>query len=299
MTSDYPSSLEEPLHALLRSLGDSTDILSAESLGGGCINHALKLQTRRKAYFLKWNHDPLPGMFETEAHGLELLAQTHTVHVPQSLGFADIDGARPAYLLTEWLEGTAGDPFELGQQVAKLHLAEVESPARYGLDRNNYLGSSPQLNTWDTDWVNFFAHYRLAPQMELAEQNGVLTDQRHRQLETLLQRLPELLATRSERHPTLIHGDLWAGNVIPSANGYALIDPAVSYSDPEAEIAYTELFGGFGFRFYTGYQMILPLDSGYAQRHDIYNLYHLLNHLNLFGEEYGAQVDGVLAKYAG
>lgn len=294
-----PETLQEPLRETLRRLGDSTEIRSARPVGGGCINHAMRLETGQSLYLLKWNADPLPGMFACEARGLAQLAATQTVRVPNVYDFAEAQAGHPAFILLEWLEGTrAGDSARLGEQLAELHRQGVspQYPPAYGLDEDNYIGSSRQINHWEPDWARFFANDRLRPQMALAQQNGILNDDRQRRLERLIERLPELLGG-VPRQPSLIHGDLWSGNVITGSDGLALIDPAVSYSDREAEIAFTELFGGFSARFYAAYQATWPLDAGYSQRRDLYNLYHLLNHLNLFGESYGYQVDAVLHEY--
>jgi fructosamine-3-kinase len=134
--------------------------------------------------------------------------------------------------------------------------------------------------------------------MALAQRLGRLPAQRARRIERLIARLPGLLGG-VEHRPALIHGDLWGGNIIPGPTGLALIDPAISYSDREAELAYTELFGGFSASFYAGYQSAWPLDPGYLERRDLYNLYHLINHLNHFGESYGQHVDTVLRVYTG
>ena len=296
--SAYPPSLNQTVARLIKEAGDNTSIQSAHSLSGGCINHALKLKTEANAYLLKWNSDPLPGMFAAEVRGLEMLAATHTVRVPAVYGFAEASLEQPALILLEWLEGDDKDPFALGEQVARLHRAEhlPGTPLAYGLEGDNYLGSSVQKNAWKVDWVHFFGNYRLRPQMELAHQNKRLPPERQKRLESLIAHLDEILGG-VERQPALIHGDLWGGNVIPGPNGLALIDPAVSYSDREAEIAYTQLFGGFSSSFYDGYQSVWPLEPGFSDRRDLYNLYHLLNHLNIFGEGYGDRVDAVLRRY--
>ncbi len=296
--SAYPPSLNQLVARLLKEAGDNTPIQSAQSLGGGCINHALRLKTEANDYLLKWNSDPLPGMFAAEVRGLELLAATHTVRVPMVYGSAEAASGQPALILLEWLEGSDGDPSALGEQLARLHQAEPlpGTPLAYGLDGDNYLGSSVQKNAWDEDWVHFFGEFRLRPQMELARQNHRLPPERQKRLESLITHLDEILCG-VERQPALIHGDLWGGNVIPGPDGLALIDPAVSYSDREAEIAYTQLFGGFSPSFYGGYQSVWPLEAGFSDRRDLYNLYHLLNHLNIFGEGYGDRVDAVLRRY--
>lgn len=291
-----PNTLRDPLAQVLRGLGDPTAVRSARPVGGGCINNAMRVETSRGVYLLKWNADPLPGMFACEARGLELLSQTQTVRVPEVYHHAEAEEGRPAFILLEWLEGTRGDMALLGEQLSELHRTGT-APA-YGLDHENYIGSTVQVNGWVDDWVEFFAARRLLPQMELAARTGNLTASRRAMLERLIARLPGLLSG-VERQPALIHGDLWGGNVIAGPGGPALIDPAVSYSDREAEIAFTELFGGFSASFYAAYNATWPLDPGYPERRELYNLYHLLNHLNLFGEGYAYQVDAVLRRYAG
>ncbi len=299
-----PAGLEEPVGAALRNLGDGSRIRSAQPVGGGCINNAMRLQTGQGRYLLKYNPDAPPGLFEYEARGLEQIAATHTVRVPAVLAYQAASDRYPAWILLEWLEGPrSGDYARLGERVAELHHQGASphgnSPQglpAYGLGYDNYLGSTLQVNRWEPDWARFFARCRLRPQMELALRGGRLPGERRRRLERVIERLPGLLGG-VERRPALIHGDLWGGNVIPGPDGLALIDPAISYSDREAEIAYTELFGGFSARFYAGYQSAWPLDPGYPERRDLYNLYHLLNHLNLFGESYGGHVDAVAARY--
>jgi fructosamine-3-kinase len=297
MTS-LPPALHLPLLKDLACLGDSSPIQKCEAVGGGCINHASRLITRQNAYFLKWNTAPLPGMFQNEAAGLRLLSATHTVPVPTVFALSETTPEHPAYLLLEWLESRGnGDQARLGEQLAEMHRwREPNKPAQFGLDHDNYVGSTPQHNQPDNDWPAFFIQQRLLPQMQLSHSLGLLHYQRRLRLEKLCERIPELLQGITQI-PSLIHGDLWGGNVINSPRGLALIDPAVSYSDREAEIAFTELFGGFSASFYQSYQSAWPLQPGYADRRDLYNLYHLLNHLNLFGESYGHQVDSILSRY--
>ncbi len=304
MDGRLPAGLEVPVGAALRDFGDASRIASAQPVGGGCINNAMRLQTGQGSYLLKYNPGAPPGLFEQEARGLEQIAATRTVRVPAVLSYQEASEHYPAWILLEWLEGPrSGDYARLGEQLAGLH-RQGESPGAspltlpaYGLGYDNYLGSTLQVNGWETDWAAFFARFRLRPQMELALRNGRLPGERRKRLERVIERLPGLLGG-VERRPALIHGDLWGGNVIPAPDGLALIDPAISYSDREAEIAYTELFGGFSARFYAAYQATWPLDPGYPERRDLYNLYHLLNHLNTFGESYGHNVDEVLREYS-
>jgi protein-ribulosamine 3-kinase len=306
LPESIPVSLQEPLIQALRGLGDQHPIRAFNPLGGGCINNAGRLETSQGQYLLKWNAAPLPDMFPCEARGLELLAGVGAVRVPGVLAYDEASDNRPAYILLEWLESPNGssdfsayDQSQLGEQLAELHRQGIspQSPPAYGLDHDNYLGRSMQFNGWDTDWASFYLNCRLLPQQELAARNGYLTADRQRRLERLYQRLPDLFGS-APRQTSLIHGDLWGGNVIPSPQGLALIDPAVSYSDREAEIAYTEMFGGFSSRFYAGYQSVWPLDPGYRERRDLLNLYHLINHVNHFGESYGPQVDSILRRYS-
>ncbi len=297
--NSLPETLWFPVSRLLLEIGDATDILSTKLLGGGCISNASRLETGKGVYFLKWNTNQAPGIFQSEVHGLQLLKETQTVLVPKILGFSDQVNMTPAFLLLEWLEGKkSGDQGILGEQLAELHRSSAPGNPMpfYGLDQNNYIGATRQVNQPKQDWGDFFVECRLKPQISLARKQGRLGFAREQRVQQLLGQIPDLLQGFAT-FPSLIHGDLWIGNVINSPQGLALIDPAVSYSDREAEIAYTELFGGFGDRFYAAYQSVWPLDPGYPERRDLYNLYHLLNHLNLFGESYGYQVDLILRRY--
>ncbi len=298
---ELPEPLINAVTAALATAGDTSPIQSVQPVSGGCINNAQRLETEQDVYLLKWNARPLPGIFLVEAQGLQLMYDTHTVRVPAVLTATNADAEQPAYILMEWLEGSAratrrGDQTMLGTQLAAMHGYGTDA---YGLEQDNYIGSTPQYNGWEADWVRFYREKRLRPQIELARRNGLLPTNRRQRLERLLERLDDWLAG-IERQPALLHGDLWGGNVITGPGGVpALIDPAVYYGDREAEIAFTELFGGFSTRFYNAYQEAWSLEPGYTDRRDLYNLYHLLNHLNLFGESYGAQVDAIIRRYAG
>lgn len=273
--------LIDAVHTALRAAGDDAPIRVTRPVGGGCINNAHYIATAARPYLLKWNAHAAPGMFLVEARGLALIRAAGSVRAPEVLCAADARADAPAFILMEWLEPPErmqqADQATLGAQLAALHRA-APAPgmtAAYGLDHDNYIGSTPQLNSWDDDWPRFFRERRLRPQIALAQRNGLVPLARRQALERVLERLDTWL-DGVERRPALIHGDLWGGNVIPCATGeLALIDPAVYYADREAELAYTELFGGFSPRFYAAYREAWPLDPGYADRRDLYNLYHL------------------------
>jgi fructosamine-3-kinase len=292
--------------------------------------------SERGEYLLKRGGRGLARFFEVEARGLELLAATGAVRVPAVLAWRDAapttdhrptttgqrtepPSPRPptsnyglrttdyelrtadetGFILLEWLstppDADQTAAFEtLGRQLATLHRATA--PA-YGLDHDNYLGIVPQANRWMPSWSTFFREQRLRPQTELARRNGHLPKERARRLERVIERLDSWLGDHMPP-PALLHGDLWAGNVLVGQGGApALIDPAVFYGDRETDLGYTALFGRFPAAFYQAYEQTWPLPDGWQTRRDLYNLYHLVNHLNHFGERYGAAVDALLRRY--
>jgi len=263
-------------------------------ISGGDINQAARIETDRAAYFVKWNPQSLPRMFEVEARGLQLLADAHAVHIPQVIAVID----EPPALILEWIDlghNKSEATEELGRLLAQQHRSIGKS---FGLDHDNYIGSNPQFNKPTDSWIDFFREHRLGAQAKLARERGHLTANRSRRLDELMDHLDNWINPKIVV-PSLLHGDLWGGNYLIDSQGQpVLIDPATYYGDREAEIAFTELFGGFGSRFYAAYKEAWPLDPGYAERRDVYNLYPLLNHLNLFGEGYGGSVDAILLRYA-
>lgn len=236
----------------------------------------------------------IAGMLACEAEGLAALAATDTVRVPRVIAHGR-DGNHD-WLVLEWLSIDAGPLSRtLGAALARLHRAAAPhgGPARrFGWHRDNWLGATPQANDWHDDWCAFFRDCRLAPQLALVAKKGFASIARDG--ERLLDALPALLAGHAPE-PSLLHGDLWAGNAGTVSGEGVVFDPAVYVGDRETDLAMTGLFGGFGREFLRGYDEVWPLADGYPLRRDLYNLYHLLNHVNLFGETYVAKTRRTLA----
>jgi fructosamine-3-kinase len=263
---------------------------TAEPVGGGCINHGARLHTTSgKSFFLKTNHSTPADMFACEAEGLEALNIEGGPRLPQPYFWGG------TFLLMEDLAPGPRRPgywAEFGRRLAALH---QNTHSQFGFHHDNYLGSTPQPNPWTAGGYIFFGQHRLLYQARLAQVNGYFTPNQVRQLERLAARLQELVP---DQPASLIHGDLWSGNALTDENGGpALIDPAAHYGWAEAELGMTALFGGFSEEFYRAYQEARPLEPGLYERFPLYNLYHLLNHLNLFGEGYSGEVLAILRRY--
>lgn len=286
---NLPITIQQTLETLIEAR-----VVDGGYVGGGSINQTawINLSDNRQL-LIKWRLEKhVAAQFAAEKTGLELLQSTRTVRIPDVVAFND----NPPFLALEWLGQGAKSAVvaeALGRGLADLH--RVTGP-HYGLDSDNFIGSTPQINQPADNWVSFFAEHRLGYQMELAGRNGYLLGQRKSRLAHLITRLDEWLPA----HPpaSLLHGDLWGGNwIVTTSKDPALIDPAVYYGHREADLAFTEVFGGFSPAFYRAYNTTWPLEPGYDNRKDLYNLYHLLNHLNLFGEGYGSSVDAILRQY--
>jgi fructosamine-3-kinase len=258
------------------------------SVSGGCINRGERISDRDRTFFVKLNQANQLDMFEAEALGLKQMREANAIRVPQPIcwGIAD----QSAYLVLEWLDlgrGTANAWAEMGRQLARLH--QFRKATAFGWERDNTIGSTPQINAWTSDWAIFFANHRIGYQLQLATSRGSFP-----QGQALVEAIPDLL---SNHHPvpSLVHGDLWSGNAAVLSSGEpAIFDPATYWGDREVDIAMTELFGGFPTDFYRGYQTVFPLDPGYETRKPLYNLYHILNHFNLFGGSYGGQANRII-----
>ena len=267
------------------------EIASIRAVGGGCINQGTRLQTTSGGlFFLKTNSRVPPDLFAREADGLHILRTDDGPRVPMPylVGFD--------FLLMEDLSPASRSKnywAVFGRQLAALHNHVNLS---FGFPHDNYIGSTPQENTWVEDGYTFFAERRLLYQARLAASRALLEQRDVRDVERLAQQLPGLIPVQPA---SLIHGDLWSGNAITDATGEpALIDPAVYYGWGEAELAMTALFGAFPNLFYQSYLEVRPLSPGFWQRFPIYNLYHLLNHLNLFGRGYYEQIRGILRQFS-
>jgi protein-ribulosamine 3-kinase len=262
------------------------------SLSGGDINSAFKLEGNDKAYFVKLNRPDSLAMFAAESAGLLELADTKTVRIPSPVMHGQSLGQ--AFLVLEYIEfGTASKTSErlLGQQLATLH---QQPQAYYGWHRDNTIGSTPQLNTPSQNWPQFYRNQRLQYQLNTAAANG-FTGRLQATGAQLCENIGHFFDGYNPQ-PSLLHGDLWGGNAATDNVGNPVIyDPACYYGDRENDIAMTELFGGFGRDFYAAYQEISPLDQGYTIRKTLYNLYHILNHLNLFGGGYLRQAENMIA----
>ena len=270
------------------AIGSPFSIKTQTALSGGCINRAFRLCSGESCYFVKLNSAEHQSTFEAEFAGLQELAGSGAVRVPTPIASGVVGGQ--AFLVTENISmGDSGDPQQFGRQLAQMHQT---TSAYFGWYCDNTIGATPQINQQKKDWIIFLQEHRFGYQLQLAREKpggGVIYD--------LGMRLVEGLAhffSSYRPEPSLLHGDLWGGNYGYGDQGEAVIfDPAVYYGDREVDIAMTELFGGFSPKFYSGYEAVWPLDSGYSTRKKLYNLYHIINHFNLFGGSYGSQAEGM------
>ena len=267
--------------------------MRATPVGGGCIHEAVALEGPDDArYFAKLNEARFAASFAAEADGLLALGAAG-MRVPRPIVQGTAEGR--AFLVLEFLalgEGSDAAHRELGRRLARQH---GHRGPHFGWARDNFIGLTPQANPPSASWIEFWQTQRLAPQLALARAKGY--DGRLQSLGgQTVDAVPILLAAH-EATPALLHGDLWTGNAAFLPNGTPVVfDPAVYYGDPEADLAMTELFGGFPESFYEGYREVRPIADGYRMRRVLYNLYHVLNHLNLFGAGYRAQAERMMER---
>lgn len=304
-----------PVSAALRAAGLSpSDLRSVAPVGGGCINESARLETGAGNFFLKWNRDAGEAFFRAEAEGLQALAATETVRIPRVAARSQ-EGAAVHWLLLEWIESeSTGTPdwARLGRELAVLHahgrsasrpegrrqaatddMPPSPRPApglRYGWSSANFIGPLPQPNPETADWPGFWARSRVLPLAKELRDAGALSAGEAREIDQAADRMEALLGPASADGPSLLHGDLWSGNVLFSPGGRpALVDPAVYHGHREADLAMAALFGGFGPAFRSAYQEAWPLLPGHEARRPAYQLYPLLVHARLFGGGYVGQ----------
>lgn len=286
----------EPWMTIAAAISQSTHstftVENHRPISGGSINQCHAVQQGDLSYFVKLNHVDRSAMFDAEAEGLRQLAASRTIHVPKPICQGQVGGQ--CFLVLDYLDlggRQRGDGAwaALGRQLAQMHRLSI-SDRGFGWHRDNTIGLTPQRNSWTEDWATFWAEQRIGPQLRLAGAGRFLRGDR------LLAAIPHLLVGYRPL-ASLVHGDLWSGNAAIDRNGEpAIFDPAVYYGDREVDIAMTELFGSFPDAFYQGYESTWPLEEGYETRRDLYNLYHLLNHFNMFGGNYAEQADRLMAQ---
>ena len=270
--------------------GQFFQIERQQAIGGGCINQAVAVSggvggaspQETRTFFVKLNQADRLAMFEAERDGLKEMYDSQTIRVPQPLGCGTVGDT--AYIILEWLSlggrGSNASWQKMGERLAAMH--NVNSAKGFGWHRDNTIGATPQLNGWCGSWVEFWRDRRLGPQFEMAHDKGAHFPRR----DELMSAVPRLLANHAPS-PSLLHGDLWSGNSAITSDGEpVIVDPATYYGDGETDLAMTELFGRLPSSFYQAYQSVRPLNAGYEQRKTLYNLYHILNHYNLFGGGY-------------
>jgi fructosamine-3-kinase len=280
---------QEIEQSLSATTGGRLHLQSPRSVGGGDINQAYRVESAQGPFFVKLNDADRLDMFAAEAEGLEELSQAESLRIPRPVTWGV--AGRQAFLVLEFLEfGGSGSMAALGEGLAAQHRVTADE---FGWYRDNTIGSTRQPNRHSSDWVTFWAEQRLGFQVGLAVARGAGQQLQERSA-LLIEALPALMDGRRPE-ASLLHGDLWSGNYAYTRAGEpAIFDPAVYYGDREADLAMTELFGGFGREFYAAYQHAWPLDSGYRTRKKLYNLYHILNHYNIFGGGYLGQAQGMI-----
>jgi protein-ribulosamine 3-kinase len=277
--------------AMAAALGRGFAAASEAKVHGGSINDCFRWRTDDEPVFVKRAPLSRRAMLDAEVNGLERLREAGALRVPGVLAVGSTD--TEAFLVLEWLDLVAPDAVseeKLGEALAWQH--RNRGPG-YGLERDNFIGSTAQSNAVTEDWVTFWRERRLLPQLELAARNGHEGQLQERGLR--LAELMDVFFASYRPAASLLHGDLWSGNRGALDDGTPVVlDPAVYYGDREADIAMTSLFGGFGPRFYSAYAATWPLDQAAGTRRALYNLYHVLNHLNLFGGDYRAKAEGLI-----
>jgi fructosamine-3-kinase len=284
--------------AIERAVGGPVRILRRARLGGGSINDTVRIETTAGAFVVKSHRHAPSRMFQVEAAGLNALrASGTTLAIPRVIAVGPNEPGASSFIVLEYLAaGRRRADFDeaLGRGLAELHRSTAD---RFGFHTDNYCGATPQPNRWTSGWVDFYRESRLGHQLRLATDASLLSPAETRQIDSLIARLTEWIGEPATG-PSLIHGDLWSGNLHADRDGRpALIDPAASYAHREAELGMMALFGGFSSRVVAAYDEAFRLEAGWRDRRPLYQLYHLMNHLNLFGGGYRGQVMEVVRQF--
>lgn len=276
--------------AILNATGSVFADFTPLAVGGGCINEAFELRGDDFSYFLKLNTAPLAPMFEAEYRALEVIFESNTVCVPQPITTGVAEGK--SFLVLEHCalgRGTDATAAALGEKLAEMH-QHTSPDGRFGWIGSNFIGSTPQPNAWHDGWVDFWREERLGHQLRLAAEDGY----RFKNVDRLVDSL-EAFFQGYQPKPSLLHGDLWTGNVaVTDTQTPFIFDPASYFGDRETDLAMTRLFGSLPPAFYQAYEGAYPPASGHEARSELYNLYHILNHAHLFGGHYAAQAQSVI-----
>uniref|UniRef100_A0A0D9VNQ3 Protein-ribulosamine 3-kinase, chloroplastic n=1 Tax=Leersia perrieri TaxID=77586 RepID=A0A0D9VNQ3_9ORYZ len=286
---------EDPIREWILTEGKATKITGVSSIGGGCINSAQCYKTDAGSFFVKTNRRIGTSMFEGEALGLKAMYDTNSIRVPlpYKVGSLPTGGS---FIIMEFIEfgRSRGDQSAFGRKLAEMHKA-AKSDKVYGFYVDNTIGSTPQINTWTADWIEFYAKHRLGFQLELITQrfgDSAIYDKGQRLIKNM-----HPLFEGAVIEPCLLHGDLWSGNISSDTNGEPVIlDPACYYGHNEAEFGMSWC-AGFGGEFYSSYFQVMPKQPGFEKRRDLYLLYHYLNHYNLFGSGYRSSAMSIIDDY--
>ncbi|MHA7101957.1 fructosamine kinase family protein [Roseivirga pacifica] len=289
--NQYSELLEQ---ILTNALNQQIKVLGVEAQSGGCINTSIKAITNAGDFFVKWNEAQFLDMFEKEALGLNELRRAENLVIPKVLATGELEGK--AYMVQEFLEKaleTRKYSKALAEGLAELHQIKARS---FGIDHDNYIGRLVQQNDRKGTWLEFFVEQRLNVQFKLAIQNGFVEGSFADEFERFCERLPDIMP---QSEASLLHGDLWCGNAMATSQGASIFDPAVYYGAREMDLAMTELFGGFDSAFYYVYNANYQLANSYKELVDVYNLYPLMVHVNLFGPNSGylASVKSIIQRF--
>ncbi|KAG2555231.1 protein-ribulosamine 3-kinase, chloroplastic isoform X2 [Panicum virgatum] len=286
---------DDPIKEWILTEGKATQIKGTRSIGGGCINAAQRYDTDAVPFFVKTNSRIGPEMFEGEALGLKAMYDTKSIRVPlpYKVGSLPTGGS---FIIMEFIEfgRSRGDQSALGRKLAEMHKS-AKSDKGYGFHVDNTIGSTPQINTWTADWIEFYSKHRLGYQLELASRrygDSAIYEKGQRLIKNI-----RPLFDGAVLEPCLLHGDLWSGNISSDTKGDPVIlDPACYYGHNEAEFGMSWC-AGFGGDFYNAYFQVMPKQPGFEKRRDLYLLYHYLNHYNLFGSGYRSSAMSIIEDY--